>query len=149
MYPSNRMKTKTIVLFQGAFEIVNVGHVKAFALAKSFGDYLIVAVNNNPLLKDYKKRQAVLPWSHKKQIVASNRHVDKVVEAKHFSPMGLLRKYKPAVYVIGSEWIPSKLKEIAYVKSYGGRIEISPRFRGVIPTSEIKRRLLAEAKAGL
>ncbi len=144
-----RMNTKRIVLFQGAFEIINVGHIKAFALAKSHGDYLIVAINSNALLADYKKRKAVLPWSHKKEIIEAIRSVDKVIVARHFSPMGLLRKYKPAVYIIGSEWIESKAKEIAYVKSYGGRIEISPRFRGVVPTSEIKRRLLAEAKAGL
>jgi cytidyltransferase-like protein len=143
------MKNKKIVLFQGAFDIINYGHVRAFEFAKKHGDYLIVAVNSNALLEKYKGRAAVLPWSHKAKIIGSFRMVDKVVVARYFSPMALLRKYRPAVYVIGSEWIESKAKEIAYVKSYGGKIAISPRFRGVIPTSEIKRRLLAEAKAVL
>lgn len=134
------------VLFQGAFEIINVGHVKAFEFAKSQGDYLIVAVNTNALLRKYKGRDAVLPWIHKKKIIESLRTVDKVVPARSFSPMGLLRKHRPDVFVIGSEWIETKTREIEFVKSYGGRIAISPRFRGVVPTSEIKRRLLAEAQ---
>lgn len=142
----DRMK---LVLFQGAFEIINVGHIKAFEFAKKQGDYLLVAVNTNRLLKKYKGRDAVLPWIHKKRIIESLRTVDKVVPAKRFSPMGLLRKHRPAVYVIGSEWVDSKKDEIAFVKSYGGRIAISPRFRGIVPTSEIKRRLLDEARAGV
>ena len=140
------MKTKKTVLFQGAFDIINYGHVRAFEFAKKQGDYLIVAVNSNALLRKYKGREAVLPWSHKEKIIKSFRMVDKVIMARHFSPIGILREYRPDVYVVGSEWVESKFREIAYVKSYGGTIAVSPRFRGVVPTSEIKRRLLAEAQ---
>lgn len=137
------MKT---VLFQGAFEIINYGHIRAFKHAKAYGDYLIVALNTNRLLREYKGRKAVLPWSHKAYIIRSIRYVDKVVPADTFSPMPLIKKYRPDVYVCGSEWVDTHKKEIAFVRSYGGKMVVSPRFNGVVPTSEIKRRLLAEAK---
>jgi cytidyltransferase-like protein len=135
------------VLFQGTFEIINYGHVRAFRRAKSKGDYLIVALNTNRLVRSYKKREPVLPWSHKATIIRSIRFVDEVIPAHNFSPMALLKKIRPAVYVIGDEWIESKKEEIAFMHSIGGQVEIVPRYAGVVPTSEIKRRLLEEARA--
>lgn len=138
---------KRIVLFQGTFEIINYGHIRAFKRARGEGDYLIVALNTNRLVKSYKKREPVLPWRHKAHILRSIRWIDEVVPAHNFSPMSLLRKYRPAVFVIGDEWIESKKEEIAFMKSLNGRVVIVPRYAGVVPTSEIKRRLLAEAQA--
>lgn len=143
------MKTRDgrVVLFQGTFEILNYGHIRAFRRAKSEGDYLIVALNSNALVRSYKKREPVLPWRHKAHIIRSIRWVDEVIPAHNFSPMTLLIKIRPAVYVIGDEWIESKAEEIAFMGSIGGRIVIVPRYAGVIPTSEIKKRLLEEAKS--
>lgn len=139
------MKTG-LVLFQGTFEIINYGHIRAFKRARSEGSKLIVALNTNKLVRSYKKREPVLPWTQKAEIIRSVRYVDQVIPAHSFSPMTLLKKYRPAVYIIGDEWIESKAQEIAFVKSYGGRIVITPRYKGVVPTSEIKRRLLEEAQ---
>ncbi len=139
------MKNK-VVLLQGAFEIINYGHIRCFKRAKSEGDHLIVALNSNRLLLDYKKRKAVLPWSHKATIIRSIEYVDQVVMAHKFSPLELLKKFDVDVYMIGNEWTATKAAEIEYMKSKGGRIVILPRYAGVVPTSEIKRRLLEEAR---
>ena len=136
-----------IVLLQGAFDIINWGHIKAFQRAKSQGDYLIIALNSNELVKAYKGRDAVIPWYQKKFIIESCRFVDKVVEATKFSPLELLQKYDVDVYVLTKEWAETKVAEIAFMKSKGGKISWSPRFKGVVPTSRIKEILLAEAKA--
>lgn len=138
------MKNKKIVLIQGAFDILNYGHVRAFRRAKSEGDYLIVALNTNPLILDYKQRIAVMPWRQKKIILESIRYIDKVVVAPDFSPMKLLRKYDVDVYCLTREWEPTKAEELAYMKKKGGRVVFMPRYKGAIPTSEIKKRLLAE-----
>lgn len=136
-----------IVFIQGAFEIINWGHIRAFKRAKSEGDYLVVALNTNRLLKKYKGRDAVLPWYQKKQIIEAIRYVDEVIPAHQFSPLELLRKYRPKVYCLTREWENTKAEEIAYIKSIGGRVVFLPRYAGGIPTSEIKKRLLAEAQA--
>jgi D-beta-D-heptose 7-phosphate kinase/D-beta-D-heptose 1-phosphate adenosyltransferase len=147
----SKMKTfksgiKKVVFLQGTFDIINWGHIKAFQRARKFGDYLIVALNSNELVKEYKKRDPVLPYYQKKFIIESCVFVDKVVMAKEFSPMELLKKYKVDVYIITEEWRDSKSVEIAYIKSKGGEIRISPRFKGVVCTSDIKKILLKEAK---
>jgi len=138
---------KKIVLIQGAFEILNWGHVKAFERAKTLGDYLIVALNTNELLRDYKKREPVLPWYQKKEIIQSIKWVDEVIPAPEFSPLQLLKDYDVDVYLLTKEWEDTKLTEISYMLEKGREVNFSPRFDGVVCTSEIKRRLLAEARA--
>lgn len=142
------MGNKKIVLLQGTFDILNWGHVKAFQLAKAQGDYLIIALNTNELVKRFKGRDAVLPWYQKKFIIESCRFVDEVVSAPNFSPIKLLRKYNVDVYVLTKEWEETKAEEIAYMKAKGGKVFFSPRFKGVIPTSRIKEILLEEAIGG-
>lgn len=137
---------KRIVLFQGAFEIINYGHVRAFKRAKRLGDILIVALNTNRLLARYKGRKAVLPWSHKATILRSIKWIDKVVPAHDFSPMKLLKKYDVDVYVLTREWESKHAEEIAYMKAKGGKVSFSPRYAGVVATSDIKRILLEEEK---
>jgi len=132
-----------IVLLQGAFDILNYGHIRAFKFAKSQGDYLIVALNTNELIRDYKGREPVMPWSHKRSMIEACRYVDKVVAAREFSPLKLLKRYQVDVYVLSYEWEPTKAAEIAYMKQKGGRVCFSRRFRGV-STSAIKATLLKE-----
>ena len=135
------------VLIQGAFDILNVGHVRVFQFAKSQGDYLIVALNTNELIADYKKREAVQPWEHKAEIIRACRFVDDVIQAPHFSPLELLKAHNVDVYVVADEWVSTKGAEIAYMEAKGGCVAVAPRFTD-ISTSEIKRRLLAEAERG-
>jgi len=143
---NQKIGKKKIVLLQGAFDIINWGHIKAFQSAKKHGDYLIIALNSNELIKQYKGRDAVLPWKQKKFIIESCKYVDKVILATEFSPMKLLKKYDVDVYVLTREWIDTKSEEIAYIESKGGKVIFSPRFKGVVPTSKIKAILLEEAK---
>lgn len=143
------MKNKRIVFIQGAFDIINWGHVKAFERAKKLGDYLIVGLNSDKLVKDYKNRASVLPYYQKKKIIESLRFVDKVVPCNDFSPLKELKKYKVDVYVLTKEWESTKEKEISYMKKKGGKVSFSPRFKGVISTSQIKQILHQEYLDGI
>lgn len=132
-----------IVLLQGAFDILNYGHIRAFKFAKAQGDYLIVALNTNELIRDYKGREPVMLWSQKRRIIEACRYVDRVVPAREFSPLKLLKRYQVDVYVLSREWENTKAAEISYMKQKGGRVCFSRRFHGV-STSAIKATLLKE-----
>jgi len=134
-----------VVLLQGAFEILNAGHVQVFKRCRAQGDMLIVALNTNKLLKKYKGRDAVLPFSQKKKILEAIRWVDKVVPAHDFSPMKLLEKYNVDVYCLSREWQSTKDAEIEYMKKKGGKVFFTRDYK-VVRTSGIKKSLLAEAE---
>ncbi len=133
---------KKVVFIQGAFELLNSGHVRAFRFAKAQGDYLIVAVNTPSLIKLYKQRKPLLSYKDKKLILESIRYIDKVVPARNFSPLKLLEKYEVDVYMIAPEWLESKTEEIAYMKSKGGKIKICHNYKNVIRSSDLRRMLV-------
>jgi glycerol-3-phosphate dehydrogenase (NAD(P)+) len=136
-----------VVLLQGAFEILNAGHCQVLCDCAMQGDYLIVALNSNELLREYKGREAVLPWEEKKTILESVRFVDKVVKAESFSPLELLKEYNVDVYCLSREWKSTKTIEIAYMLGRGKKVFWTTDYQ-IVRTSEIKRRLLAEAQQG-
>lgn len=139
-----KSSTRRIVLFQGSFDIINWGHIKCFELAKSYGDYLIVALNSNKLVQSYKGQRPVLPWQQKKFMIESCRYVDKVVRATEMSPQKLLERHNVDIYIVAEEWIRERENDIAFVKERGGQVFYTPRFPGVISSGEIKHRLLRE-----
>jgi glycerol-3-phosphate cytidylyltransferase len=104
---------------------------------------LIVALNTNELIRAYKGREPVMLWSQKRRIIEACRYVDKVVPAREFSPLKLLKRYRVDVYVLSREWEHTKAAEIAFMKQKGGRVCFSRRFHGV-STSAIKATLLKE-----
>lgn len=138
------MKT---ILIQGAFELLNSGHVRSFRRSKSYGDYLIVAINTPNLIGDYKNRKPLLSYKDKKIIVESIKYVDKVIPAPDFSPLKLLKKYDVDVYMIAPEWLDSKTEEIAYMKAKGGKIKMLHIYKNVVHSTDIRRMLLEQAKA--
>lgn len=141
------MKQK-IVLIQGNFELLHSGHVRSFHRAKGYGDYLIVALNTPKLVKNYKNRTALLSYKDKKLIIESIKFVDKVVPAPDFSPLKLLKKYDVDIYMIASEWLNTKTEEIAYMKAKGGKIKMCHDYKNTIHSSDIRKMLLEQARAG-
>ena len=102
-----------------------------------------MALNTNELIRDYKGREPVMLWSHKRSIIEACRYVDRVVPAREFSPLKLLKRYRVDVYVLSHEWEHTKAAEVAFMKQKGGRVCFSQRFPGV-STSVIKATLLKE-----
>lgn len=147
----HRKKTTTgkIVLLQGSFDIINWGHAKAFERAKSYGDYLIIALNTNRLFHS-RKGMPVLPEYQKKFILQSFRHIDKVIMIDEAIPLKILKKYKVDVYCLTREHKEGCKEAMDYMKSIGKRVVFLPRkwkhkgkVRCPISTFQIKKRLLS------
>lgn len=128
------------VFFQGAFDLLNWGHIKAFCDAKHQGDYLIVGLNSDNLIRNYKHREPILPFWQRKEIIEAIKWTDEVICVDEFSPYQILIDLDIAIYIIGSEWANSKVKEVEYMKSHGKEVFYTPEYEGVIHSTEIRRR---------
>lgn len=135
------------ILFQGAFDIINYGHVKAIEDARKQGDYLIIALNTDELILVYKSREAILPYAHRKAILEALKWVDEVIPADAFSPLELLKKLSIDIYVCAEEWSHSKSEEIEYMKKKGGSVFYTPEYESVIRSTEIRERCYKQVKA--
>ena len=132
---------KTIVLANGCFDLLHVGHVRYLSEARSLGDVLVVAVNGDRSVRRLKGRgRPLMPESARAELVAGFESTDYVIVFHEPNVERLLRAIRPDIHVKGGDYTPDTVPERAVVKSYGGRVAIAggPKVRS---TRELIRQL--------
>ena len=122
---------KTVVLTNGHFDILHVGHVDCLQRAKALGDVLIVGLNSDAstrLLKGDKR--PIVPQGERAQLVAALQCVDYVIIFEERTAERLLTALKPEVYVKGGDWAIEDLPEAKVIAECGIRVEILPQMPG-------------------
>lgn len=127
---------ETIVLVNGCFDILHAGHIHYLEKAKTFGDRLIVAVNDDDSIKILKgKNRPINNLNERMQILSGLKAVDWVVPFgnKHeIRPGRLIATLKPDILIKSKEYYNS-IEEIpdyegaAYVLNNGGSIYLLDR----------------------
>ena len=114
---------KRIVLTNGTFDLLHVGHVRSLSAARALGDVLIVAVNSDASVRGYKGLGLpIQPAEERAEILAALRCVDFVTVFDELTVDQLILRLKPHVHAKGREYDPSKVPEAGTVRSYGGEI---------------------------
>lgn len=129
-----------IVFFQGAFDLLNAGHVRAFRLSKEYGNKLIVGLNSDQLMRWY-KREPIIPFIQRREILAGIRYIDDIVECHEPAAVRYLRQTKANVYVLTEEWKEQQKEAIDYIKSVGGKVVYMPRFADIYDSTTIRERI--------
>ena len=106
-----------VVLANGVFDVLHVGHLHYLKEAKTQGEYLVVSVTEDAHVNKGPGRP-VFNQQQRAALIAELRCVDEVIVV----PSGeeAVRKVRPDVYCKGSEY-RNNLPEAAFVESYGGR----------------------------
>jgi rfaE bifunctional protein nucleotidyltransferase chain/domain len=119
---------KTIVLTNGHFDVLHVGHVDCLQRAKALGDVLIVGLNSDASTRLLKgKKRPIVPQAERAQLLAALQCVDYVIIFEERTAERLLATLKPEVYVKGGDWIIEDLPEAKAITEYGIRVEILPQ----------------------
>ena len=96
----------------GVFDLFHTGHVELLRRSKNLGDRLIVAVNGDAMVSDY-KRKPYMPELDRLKIVKACRYVDDAFVVEGFDNKELLKKHKISKIVHGDDWDrESYLKQI-------------------------------------
>lgn len=120
-----RESGRTVVLANGAFDLLHAGHVRYLQAARSEGDWLIVAVNSDRSVRSAKGvDRPIVPEAERAEIVAALECVDAVVLFDEDSPAALLSAMRPAVHAKGTDYRPETVPEREVVAAYGGRTAI-------------------------
>ena len=72
------MKKFEIGYTQGTFDLFHIGHLNLLENAKKQCDYLIVGVNSNQLVKDYKNKNVIINEKDRARIINALKVVDEV-----------------------------------------------------------------------
>ena len=114
-----------IVLANGCFDVLHVGHIRYLAGARSEGDLLIVGVNSDEQVREQKgEGRPVLPAAQRAEIVAALESVNYVTVFDEPTVEELLLALKPDVHAKGTDYTVDTVPEREVVKSYGGRVAI-------------------------
>ena len=98
------MKKYRVGYTQGVFDMFHIGHLNLINQAKLYCDYLIVGVNSDELVKQYKKKQPVIN-EHDRQIIVSNiKAVDECTIVNSLDKKDVYELYHFNAVFIGADW---------------------------------------------
>jgi rfaE bifunctional protein nucleotidyltransferase chain/domain len=136
-----------VVLANGCFDILHVGHVRYLEGARALGDLLVVGINADEQVRALKGLgRPLVPERERAELVSALRVVDFVTIFNEPTVETLLRAIRPDVHAKGTDYTEETVPERDVVLSLGGRVAIvgDPKQHS---TSEMVR-ALSQASSG-
>lgn len=120
-----RARGASIVLANGCFDVVHVGHIRYLQGARAEGDVLVVAVNGDEAVRQLKgDGRPVMPAAERAEIIAAMEGVSFVTIFDTLTVEPVLRALEPDVHAKGTDYTEDTVPERAVVAEYGGRVAI-------------------------
>ena len=120
-----RQRGQRIVLANGVFDTLHVGHTRYLCAAKSEGDLLVVAVNSDSSVRALKgPGRPILDEQARAFLVAALRAVDYVVIFSEPNVEKLLEELRPDVHAKGTDYTADSVPERAVAARLGIRVAI-------------------------
>ena len=114
-----------IILANGCFVVLHVGHVRYLAGARELGDVLVVGVNSDRQVMIQKgSGRPIMPAIERAELLASLESVSYVTIFDEPTVEELLVALKPDVHAKGTDYTIDTVPELEVVRSYGGQVAI-------------------------
>ncbi|MGC1373696.1 MAG: adenylyltransferase/cytidyltransferase family protein [Candidatus Sulfotelmatobacter sp.] len=120
-----RRAGERIVLANGNFDLLHVGHVRYLRGAKALGGKLVVAINSDESVRALKgEGRPVMPEKERAEIVAALADVDGVIIFPELDVRALIREIRPDIQAKGTDYTVDSVPERDAVTECGGRVAI-------------------------
>jgi len=120
-----RRAGRVVVLANGLFDLLHVGHLRYLTAARAAGDLLVVAVNSDRSARLLKgPSRPILPEAERAELVAGLRPVDAVVVFDDATVENVVRAIHPHIHAKGTDYSAETVPERAAVEALGGRVAI-------------------------
>jgi rfaE bifunctional protein nucleotidyltransferase chain/domain len=119
---------RPIVFTNGVFDILHRGHASYLDQARKLGGSLVVGVNTDASVKMLGKGddRPINTEADRQALLAALASVDLVVLFAEKTPVALLERVRPDIYVKGGDYAIDTLEETRLVKSWGGTATAIP-----------------------
>ena len=96
----------TTVMVNGTFDVLHPGHIALLNTARSYGKWLVVAIDTDRRVRELKGDSRPINNQNDRRIMLSSLKSVDVVEFFDSTEelVKLMERYKPDVYVKGSDW---------------------------------------------
>ena len=117
-----------MVFTNGVFDLLHRGHVSYLAQARQLGNSLVVGVNSDASVRMLGKGadRPINGQEDRMALLAALESVDLVVLFSEQTPVELIRKIRPDIYVKGGDYAIESLEETKLVKAWGGKAYAIP-----------------------
>lgn len=119
----------TILYTGGTFDLFHSGHVNFLKRCKEIATTVVVSLNTDSFIKEYKGESPVISYKDRVTILESCRYVDNVVENTYGADSKpAILKVKPNIIAVGSDWENKDYyKQMSFTKSwlYVNNIQLS------------------------
>jgi rfaE bifunctional protein nucleotidyltransferase chain/domain len=136
-----------VVLTNGTYDLLHVGHLRSLVDARSRGDLLVVGVNADSSVRAYKgPKRPVIPEAERCEVLAALACVDFVHVFAEPDVEALLRAIRPDVYAKGRDYTLETLPEREVAEEVGAHIAFvgDPKDHSVTDILQRVRDLLTE-----
>ena len=119
---------RPLVFTNGVFDILHRGHASYLAQARALGASLVVGVNSDASVKMLGKGddRPINAEADRQALLAALESVDMTVLFTEQTPVNLIEKIRPDIYVKGGDYDIDTLAETHLVKSWGGKAVAIP-----------------------
>lgn len=120
----------------GVFDLFHIGHLNIIKNSKELCDKLIVGVTTDELIRSYKKKNAIIPFEERCEIVRNIKGVSAVVPQYDMNKMDTWKRYKFDIMFVGDDWYetPKWEKIEKELKDVGVKIIYFPYTKGTSST---------------
>jgi rfaE bifunctional protein nucleotidyltransferase chain/domain len=120
-----RAEGRRIVLANGCFDLLHVGHIRYLDAARRLGDVLFVGINGDAAVARLKGRgRPLMPATERVELLSALRAVDHVVVFDDDTADELIAAIRPHVHAKGTDYTPDSVPEREAVRAVGGRVAI-------------------------
>jgi rfaE bifunctional protein nucleotidyltransferase chain/domain len=122
-----RARGGRIVATGGCFDLLHAGHVGLLREARRLGDCLVVCLNSDSSVRALKgPGRPLVPAEDRARILTALECVDAVLVFGEPTPVAVLDRLRPDVWVKGGDYASNELTEAAVVRRHGGEVVLLP-----------------------
>ncbi|MDN3358673.1 D-glycero-beta-D-manno-heptose 1-phosphate adenylyltransferase [Actinomadura sp. DC4] len=120
-----------VVATGGCFDLLHAGHVSMLREARRLGACLVVCVNSDASVRELKgPDRPLVPLADRMRVLSALECVDAVAVFDELTPVELLERLRPDVWVKGADYSGADLAETATVRRHGGEVVLLPYLDG-------------------
>ena len=114
---------RPLVFTNGVFDILHRGHASYLAQARALGASLVVGVNSDASVKMLGKGddRPINTEADRQALLVALESVDMAILFTEQTPVNLIEKIRPDIYVKGGDYEIDTLAETRAVKTWGGK----------------------------
>lgn len=114
-----------LVLVNGAFDMLHVGHLRYLDEARRLGDVLLLALNSDASVQRSKgDLRPIIPEAERAEILSHLWMVDYILLFDETSVGSLLEELRPEIHAKGRDYQVETVPERSIVRAYGGETVI-------------------------